>query len=879
MHAWCSKLPILFNIEEIRRFKNKYPDWVLVAGDRDKNPESLGKGWKVKTQTMAEFESLIAYCRDSTVEYWNFGMVTGLSNVNTIDFDWEFIYHLWVQKFGARTNTLTFRTPNLGYRVLFCSAEKDNSNPYKKPLHTEFLNNQYAALGGFAVNVEGHKGEYVLVKNTALLEENSLGADTRKFLAEISEKYDFLQYQCIFQTVNTKHIILEHNQRLALLAFMLSKGFNDSEIHNFFKTVYDSKGRDYEYSVTQSQIESGKDFKNRGGKPHPCIPKVQEDGRKSIALHEVFVCDPKTVCSRCKRHSAQAQKTANREAKEAKITEILDDLNSRYTFKTPTDLEDLHFYDDGIYKKAEYKLKKELEDKLGPTGYTYYIEEILRHLERQSYTSREEFNKFTGCIPVQNGLLDLETQTIKPFNKEQIFTYKLNVTFDVTKQCPKWLKFLVEILPEEADRTLLQEIMGYTLFPGMPKHKIFWFYGLGRNGKGRVIATLEFIFGLEFCANVELAEFDGEHRFAVAQLYGCLINVSSEPTTKYDLETQLLKKITGEDTLDAEVKNKQKRLKFKNMAKPFVLGNSFPPVKDTSIGFWDRVEILKFPNSFIGEKQKDDIEKTWLCDPDEVSGILTWMLEGLHRIIRNKDFSKSKTTTETMTEFKRASDPIGAWIDDNCVFGLDYYIPRRVSHDNYKLYCQDMNATPEADRKFYERLRNTPRIRDSETTIKGETEKRFWIGLCLKTDMERQKIILDIKTKTKQLELTTVTTETTGSGGSIKENIQSGISFKELDVSVVSVVSGVNSDQLKIVTDDNGLRHLEINPDTKIIFAKHIKPFPGELCTGEAKGSQCPLEATWNINGNLYCDDHFNASKKSCEENGYTVELVKAEAP
>ena len=94
MHAWCSKLPILFNIEEIRRFKNKYPDWVLVAGDRDKNPESLGKGWKVKTQTMAEFESLIAYCRDSTVEYWNFGMVTGLSNVNTIDFDWEFIKNL-----------------------------------------------------------------------------------------------------------------------------------------------------------------------------------------------------------------------------------------------------------------------------------------------------------------------------------------------------------------------------------------------------------------------------------------------------------------------------------------------------------------------------------------------------------------------------------------------------------------------------------------------------------------------------------------------------------------------------------------------------------------------------------------------------------------
>jgi P4 family phage/plasmid primase-like protien len=790
-------MTILFDVAEMRKLKNEHPDWVLVAGDKDKNPESLGKGWKKLTQTMQEFESLIRYCQTSKTEFWNFGMVTGLNNVNTIDFDWEFIYGLCVQKFGARINTLTYRTPNLGYRVLYSSTEKDNSNPYKIPLHTEFLNNSYAALGGYAIDAEGKKGAYVLVKQTPLLEDNTLGKDTRKFLAEVLEKYDFLQYLCINQTVNAKHIRLEHNQRLALLSFMLAKNFTDQEIHNFFKSVYDSKGRDYEYSITQVQIESGKCFKENGGKPHPCTPKEHEDGKKSVALYEIFVTDPASVCSKCKRRFEKTKKTENREAKEKKLKEILDDLNARYTFKTPTDLEDLYFYEDGIYKKAEYKLKKEIEDKLGPEGYTYYIEEILKHLERQSYVSREEFNKFTGCIPVQNGLLNLETQTLQPFNKEQIFTYKLNVVFDDAKQCPKWLKFLEEILPDSDDRTLLQEIMGYTLFPGMPKHKIFWFYGLGRNGKGRVIATLEFILGPDFCANIELKEFDGEHRFAVANLYGCLINVSSEPDTKNDLETALIKKLTGEDTIDAEVKNKQRRLKFKNMAKPFVLGNRFPPVKDTSLGFWDRVEILKFPNSFIGENQKDDIEKTWLNDPNEVSGILNWMLIGLHRIAQNKVFSKSKTTTEIMTEFKRTSDPIGAWIDDKCVFGLDYYIPRKVSHEDYKLYCEDMNATPETDRKFYERLRNTPRIRDSNTAIKGETETRFWIGLCLKKDEERQKAILDAKTKTKQLKFTTDSTDSTGNGASEKENSETGNSFKKREKSAETVESVVNSNPEK----------------------------------------------------------------------------------
>ena len=574
---------------------------------------------------------------------------------------------------------------------------------------------------------------------------------------------------------------------------MLSKNFKESEIHNFFKTVYDSKGRDYDHDTTQNQIDSGLTYKEAGGKPHPCTPKEHEDGKKSTALYDVFISNPESVCQRCKRKSAKAKRTANREAKEAALAEILDDLNSRYTFKTPTDLEDLYYYDNGIYKKAEHKLKKELEDELGPQGYTYYIEEILKHLERQSYVERSEFNKFTGAIPVENGLLNLNDKTLTPFNKEQIFTYKLNAIYDETKKCPKWLKFLKEILPEEQDRILLQEIMGYTLFPGMPKHKIFWFYGLGRNGKGRVIATLEFILGFDFCANVELKEFDGEHRFAVAQLYGCLINVSSEPSTKNALETALIKKLTGEDTIDAEVKIKQRRLKFKNMAKPFVLGNSFPPVKDTSLGFWDRVEILKFPNSFIDDKQIDDIEKTWLSDPNEVSGILNHMLTGLHRINDNHGFTKSKTTTETITEFKRASDPIGAWLDDNCVFGLDYYIPRKISHENYKLYCEEMNATPETDRKFYERLRNTPRIRDTTTDKKGETETRFWVGLCLKTDEERQKKALAEKDKVKQIELPTKPTVPTGNSNSDKENLKNEISLKEVEKCVGNEGSVGNS--------------------------------------------------------------------------------------
>ena len=98
---------------------------------------------------------------------------------------------------------------------------------------------------------------------------------------------------------------------------------------------------------------------------------------------------------------------------------------------------------------------------------------VSAHLQRANYVKREEINCYTNSIPIQNGLFNLLTREITPFDPEQIFTYKLNVSYDPEAQCPKWLDFVKQVVNEE-DIPLLQEIMGYCLLPAMPFHKIFW---------------------------------------------------------------------------------------------------------------------------------------------------------------------------------------------------------------------------------------------------------------------------------------------------------------------------------------------------------------------------------------------------------------------
>ena len=189
-------------------------------------------------------------------------------------------------------------------------------------------------------------------------------------------------------------------------------------------------------------MSSARGFHERGGKPHPCSAKENpETGHVSTPLFQVFGCYP--TKNALDASEAPRSKDDAAEVKERKLEQVLERLRTEFIFKTPTDLRDLHYYRDGIYKPAECLVEGLLERELGASASTHFVSEVLEHLRRGSFVDRAEFNRFRGFVPVQNGLLDLETLELKPFNADLIYTYKLNVHFDGSAKCPKWLAFLI----------------------------------------------------------------------------------------------------------------------------------------------------------------------------------------------------------------------------------------------------------------------------------------------------------------------------------------------------------------------------------------------------------------------------------------------------
>jgi P4 family phage/plasmid primase-like protien len=418
----------------------------------------------------------------------------------------------------------------------------------------------------------------------------------------------------------------------------------------------------------------------------------------------------------------------NEEGLDFKPAKVAQWLAHNEHFKTERSTESIFYGDESKGRWApdgEVKLQELLTVILGDENRISHYNNILHDLKGLTYTDII----FSEKIACENGLLDVETGELNPFNLDEMAFHSIPTIYDEKTTSQKWLDFINQVLSPE-DAQTLQEWSGYILLPRYSFHKMMWLHGGGRNGKGVWQRTIEGVIGKDNVSGVGLEEFDGNHRFALRQLYGKLFNPCSEPITSHKkaLRTELLKKATGQDSIKAECKGTDKRIEFTNTSKITILANKFPTVKDDTTAFKERRIIVKFPNEFTGNTQIQDLENTWLNDPTQKSAILNWMLEGLHRLLANHGFSESKTQKDIELEFQRASDTVGAFLSELGVFGKNYICTRAEAYEAYQTYCEIYGLQVESDKDFTQTLEQNPKI------SKGKTKGvRAWKGVTFST--------------------------------------------------------------------------------------------------------------------------------------------------
>ncbi len=384
----------------------------------------------------------------------------------------------------------------------------------------------------------------------------------------------------------------------------------------------------------------------------------------------------------------------------------------------------------GIWKeKAEDLVRHLCTKKLTKTRRDARVREVVSMIREEDWM-RDLPSPPDDKIVVANGVLDLKSGTLLPFDPLMYARAAFPVHFDPDAECPHILKFLEEITSSNSeDLSTLQEWFGYHLLPAYPIHKALMVIGDGANGKTTLLNLLISFVGKNNCSYIEIQELTKD-RFAPADLFGKIANVADDISPNEITHTSKLKKITGESYIRVQWKNKD-AFNHYNTAKASFSANKLPGTSDLSYAFFRRWILLKLTKFFEDDNCDKHLLKK-LTTPEELSGLLTWALKGLERLLTSNGFTLSASAKETQADWKIQSNPIAFFIHKEINNNLKTHTPKWDIYNVYSPFCDENGFKPLSYNLFCQRLKEAiPGLKDSRPRIEGK-QVRCWQGIELK---------------------------------------------------------------------------------------------------------------------------------------------------
>ncbi len=293
-----------------------------------------------------------------------------------------------------------------------------------------------------------------------------------------------------------------------------------------------------------------------------------------------------------------------------------------------------------------------------------------------------------------------------PFDKQQFLTYQLPYSYDSKAECPMFLRFLNEVLPDESAQKVLSEYLGYLFIKNGNKsikaEKMLVLYGSGANGKSVVFEIMLALLGRENVSNYSLTSLTDSAGYYRAQISNKLVNYGSEIGGK--LEADMLKKMASGEPIEAR-QPYGRPLLLHEYAKLIFNCNQLPKDVEQTDAYFRRFLILPF-NVTIEEDKQDKLLASKIIE-SELPGILNWILEGLKRLLEQGKFTKCKISEDVLNRYKIESDSVQMYLEEfNIQKSPDTkdYKPLKIIYEVYRTFCLDNGYKPLNKSNFTKRL-------------------------------------------------------------------------------------------------------------------------------------------------------------------------------
>lgn len=277
------------------------------------------------------------------------------------------------------------------------------------------------------------------------------------------------------------------------------------------------------------------------------------------------------------------------------------------------------------------------------------------------------FDRDQYMLGVEGGAIDLRTgQWLAPSPKHML-SKSVGVRFDPAARCPRWERFLADILEDRERVAFVQRFAGYSLTGLVDEEKLLFMHGTGANGKSVMANVLAAVFG-EYAVTVgsellSVTKNDGEasrfkHRLQGARL--ALVNEVGQADTFND---QRVKEIVSREAIPTRALYGE-AFDFIPSHTIWVRGNHRPAVRDAGDGMWRRLLLLFFGRQFAPEERVRDLDRQLLAE--EGPGILNWLIAGSLQWQKSGLQTPPSILQETAM-YRDDTDVIGDWLATECI--------------------------------------------------------------------------------------------------------------------------------------------------------------------------------------------------------------------
>lgn len=342
--------------------------------------------------------------------------------------------------------------------------------------------------------------------------------------------------------------------------------------------------------------------------------------------------------------------------------------------------------------------------------------------------SLAEFNPDRHLLNVGNGILNLDTHKLMPHDPKFLMTRMFGANFDESALCPRFEKFMEDVLPDPVMRDYVKRALGYTLLGDADRRSMFLIYGPSGTGKSTLMEIMRFIFG-DYGVTAPSGTFRARKDAALTNdlhgLRGKRFVTTSETAESTSFDEDLLKRLTGRDRVQSRELYEINQ-EWTPECSLWLATNHPPRFNSDDDAIWRRAKLIPFTTQFLGEREIPDMARTILAE--EADGILNWLLEGLADF-QAHGLGEPEAVQKAAQEQRHQSDSVMRFLDDKLADGILVEAPEERIRSSelfqmYQEFARTFGEKPLGVRRFVNRLSDLSQF--SHDKVGGHT---YWFGV------------------------------------------------------------------------------------------------------------------------------------------------------